>query len=106
VRVFIGPADKPRAVLRVSIDGQVVTEGVEAELASARTTEIARSPDRWSFRLLLPASAVEPDGTLRLGVTRVDAALRRTTWPRASFPWQTSPARAAINTLSWDRTER
>lgn len=106
VRVFIGPADKPRAVLRVAIDGQVVTEGVEAELAPTRTTEIARSPDRWSFRLLLPASAVEPDGTIRLGVTRVDAALRRTTWPRASFPWQTSPARAAINTLSWDRSER
>ncbi|MFZ4575216.1 MAG: hypothetical protein ACOYN0_12510 [Phycisphaerales bacterium] len=106
VRIHLGPPERPKAVLKVTVAGELTNELLTGELASADSIEVAASPDRWSFKLTIPSSAIEADGTVRIGVERIDAALRRTTWPRPSFPWQTSPARAAVSTSWWDRAQR
>lgn len=103
VRVFVGASDAPRAIFRVTPAGELVDELITGELAKVETIEILRTPERWSFRLALPSNAVEKDGTLRLGVSRVDAAGRRSSWPRPSFPWSTRPSRGALDVSAWER---
>jgi hypothetical protein len=103
VRVFLGPSDAPRAILRVTPTGEMVDELITGELAKVETIEVLKTPERWSFRVALPSSAVEKDGTLRLGISRVDAAGRRSSWPRQSFPWSMRPSRGALDVSAWER---
>lgn len=107
VRIFIGPAGKPTSILRVSFSGLVTNEVPRTPLADeelgAQTSrvEVVRAADRWSFRIPLPPGAVQSDGLVQLALTRNDALGRRTAWPRPMLPWQTDPARAAIDTKQW-----
>ncbi len=107
VHVYVGPASRPTAVLRIDLTGKVTNETPQSplmppELAPPPTNiEITRAADRWSFRLTLPPGAVEADDTIRLGIIRTDARGRRTSWPRPMHPWQHEPARAAFDTRAW-----
>lgn len=103
LRVWLGPFGAPKAILRVSSDGLIIEEGA----AGTRTRDPARTPvtrqadGRWSCRLAIPAASIEPDGTLRIGVERVDASGRRSAWPRPMLPWQVEPGRLAVATTLW-----
>lgn len=56
----------------------------------------------WWATIPVPASAIEPDGTLRVGLVRTDARAVRSAWPRAMLPWQAQPGRAALDVSAWD----
>lgn len=102
VRIFTGPPDRAGRVLCVRPDGSVKDEKSPTELADFGRVQVVRTPSRWTFKIRIPESDIEPDGTLRLGITRTDAAMRRTSWPGPSFPWQRSPSRAALDTGAWN----
>jgi hypothetical protein len=51
----------------------------------------------------LPDNITDPDGAVRVAIERVDAAGRRSTFPRPQLPWQTEPGRVLIDTATWDR---
>jgi hypothetical protein len=101
VRIFTGAPDRSGHVLCVRPDGTVRDERSPSELADFGKVHVVRTPTRWTFKIRIPESDIESDGTLRLGITRTDAAMRRTSWPGPSFPWQTSPPRAALDTGAW-----
>lgn len=106
VRLWIGPSGAPISVLRVDATGAVSDDARRADLVrTPGDVRVLRSSagDRWSFRITLPPRCVEPDGTLRLAITRIDPAGRRSTWPRAMLPWQEEPGRVRIDTKAWDR---
>lgn len=108
VRVYFGPVERPVAVVRVSEHGESEflpvgsgTAGVPELLPPTTGAQVQRSADRWTFRLPLPPGAVEKDGIVRVGVVRIDALGRRSSWPRAMLPWQDAPARGALDTRAW-----
>jgi hypothetical protein len=107
VRLFIGPSARPTAILRVDLTGTVTNETPRDPMAPPEMAvplgrvEVSRAVDRWSFRLSLPPGAIESDGLLRIGMTRVDALGRRSAWPRPMLPWQQEPGRAALDTKAW-----
>ncbi|MCE7974776.1 MAG: hypothetical protein DYG92_10730 [Leptolyngbya sp. PLA1] len=108
VRVYFGPVERPVAVVRISELGESAflpvtagEEGVPELLPPATGAQVQRTADRWTFRLPLPPGAVEKDGIVRVGVVRIDALGRRSSWPRAMLPWQDAPARGALDTRAW-----
>jgi hypothetical protein len=109
VRLYFGPSDRPIAALKVDLNGTITSELPTDPLmppemkAPPGRTDITRGADRWSFRISLPPGAVERDGTVRLGLTRVDSFGRRSAWPRPMLPWQTEPGRAALDIGAWAR---
>jgi hypothetical protein len=107
VRLFFGPSARPTAIIRVDLTGTVTNETPRDPMAPPELAappghvEVSRAVDRWSFRMLLPPGAIESDGLLRIGLTRVDAMGRRSAWPRPMLPWQQEPGRAALDTRAW-----
>lgn len=103
VRVHLGESGKPSRVMRVNMNGEVVVEEPAHEAGGTPgKIRVLRRDGGWSFRLPLPGHIVEADGTIRIGVTRTDALGRRTAWPRAMLPWQEEPARALVDTTTWN----
>jgi hypothetical protein len=100
LRVWFGPFGSPSATVRVTRSGAISDESRVPKGLDAGAS-VARREDRWMARLSVPASCVEPDGTIRLGLERVDALGRHSAWPRPMLPWQFEPARAAIDTRAW-----
>lgn len=106
VQVWFGAFGSPNRVLSISSDGTVTDlhaprDDAAQVLEHSATIPITRLKDRWTFRLALPPGALERDGILRVGMFRTDAQARRSAWPRPMLPWQTEPARAALNTRAW-----
>jgi hypothetical protein len=104
LRVWFGPFGRSTVVLRVLPDGRVIDEtapGLGAGRDVPHVARVARSDHGWNCWLPLPVSAIEKDGTLRIGVERVDGRGVRTSWPRPSLPWQQEPSRIAIDTTIW-----
>jgi hypothetical protein len=104
LRVWFGPFGRSTAVLRVLPDGRVIDEtgpGLAMGRDVPRVARVARSDHGWSCWVALPLSAIEKDGTVRIGLERVDRRGVRTSWPRPSLPWQQEPSRIAIDTTIW-----
>ena len=103
VRIWLGPSGAPRSVLRVNGQGALADEARRADLVpTPADARVLRGPDRWSFRVRIPGECIEPDGALRLGLTRHDPGGRRSAWPRPMLPWQGEPGRIVVDTDSWD----
>jgi hypothetical protein len=100
VTVWLGPFNAPTDIFRVNADGSVL-EQAGASPQPAPAIRIAREGDHWSCWLPVPASAIEPDGTIRLALERVDSRGVRSAWPRAMLPWQREPGRAVFSTRAW-----
>jgi hypothetical protein len=103
VRVWFGPFGRGGIVLRVMPDGRVIDESPARGDDVPRLARAAATPNGWTCWVPIPASAIEADGVLRVGIERVDQRGVRSTWPRPSLPWQREPARLAIDTRSWTR---
>src|SRR6185369_444630 len=88
VRLYFGPSALPSAILRIDMTGAVVNEQPLGALAPPELAappgrvDVLRTVDRWSFRITLPPGAIEPDGLMRIGVTRISALGQRSAWPR------------------------
>ena len=99
VRVWAGPFGAARTTLRVAGAGTATEDGGAGMDAGV---VVRRDRDRWSARILVPASCIDAEGRLLLGLERTDALGRHTAWPRPMLPWQFEPGRALIDTSGWD----
>jgi hypothetical protein len=97
---------RPRLVLRVGESGYA---HVESKLGAAgedtgsdpvRVSVVSR-PGKWVCQIPLPAICFESDGTLRIGLERIDPRGTRSAFPRPMLPWQSEPGRVAIDTSTW-----
>lgn len=105
LRVWIGPFERARHVLRVSRTGDAVDEGPPG--AGTKRTPlpgvvVTRLEDRWIARVPLPDGALEPGGTMRIGLERTDGRGVHSAWPRPMLPWQFEPGRIALDMSAWD----
>jgi hypothetical protein len=98
VRVWVGAFGASRTTLRVAGAGTVTEDG---STGMDSGVVVRRGQDRWSARILIPASCIEDSGRLVLGLERTDALGRHTAWPRPMLPWQFEPGRAIIDTSGW-----
>lgn len=119
VRLWLGPFNRPVAVLLATPDGRLIDQTADAragrplatadnndsnDTASNKNTtnvRVAKQPGRWFVWIPIPAAAIEADGKLRLALERLDPRGVRTTWPRPSLPWQPEPGRAAADLTAW-----
>jgi len=110
VRLWLGPFNRPVAVLLATPDGRLIDQTADARAGrplatsindTAPTLRIAKQPGRWFVWIPIPPAAIETDGKLRLALERLDPRGVRTTWPRPSLPWQPEPGRAAADLTAW-----
>ncbi len=102
LRVWLGPIRQPVAVIQLPRVGQAKVEVGGRDASDAATAaHVVTLDDRWIAQLPMPPSAIERDGTLRIGVERLDARGVRTAWPCRMFPWQVEPGRFSISTSDW-----
>lgn len=103
VRVWFGRTGAAKSILRIESGGVIVDElaldkGLEGSMRGAR---VVREAGRWIAFVPIPSHCIEFDGTLRVGMERIDHQAKRSSWPRPMFPWQTEPGRIAIDTKAW-----
>lgn len=98
VTIWTGPYGLPNEVWRISRDGTAVNLFGGGSLTGLRVVELA---DGWALDAGLPASAVDEDGVLRIGLVR-ETGDERTSWPRRMTPGQEEPGRLGIDVGSWD----
>jgi hypothetical protein len=99
VTIHLGPTAAPLAIIGVGSDGSIEATGPHAD-THARVITLT---DRWIATVRLPRGAIDADGVLRLGLTRVDSRGVRSAWPRPMLPWSSRPGRLALDTRAWDR---
>lgn len=97
VTLWTGPHRLPRGVWRIERDGTAHRLFGAADLAEVRVAPI---PGGWALDATLPASAVDEDGVLRLGVTRETDGVT-TSWPRRMTPGQDEPGRFPVDVTGW-----
>jgi len=101
VRVRLGPAAEPHAVLRVDQRGFYVDE--TNPFADPVSLEVLRHQDRWAVNVPIPKGAIEPDGTMLIALERVRGDGRRSVWPRPIMPWRDQIGRARVDLTTWGR---
>lgn len=105
VTLWLGPMGQSRYRLAVKPDGQVrdVTRGgaVVGPAKVVKREAAAGRPAAWAVWVPIPAGAIEPNGVLRLAVTRTDSRSVRSAWPRPMLPWQREPGRIGVETTGW-----
>jgi len=106
VRVWLGPRGSSVETLTVGRDGALSSD---RENSSAALVGHGARADRWHASVAIPASAIEPDGTLLVGITRErgeGAQRRRWAWPVALLPWEEEPGRVSVTLTDWYRLSR
>jgi hypothetical protein len=103
VRIWLGPFGSPSSVLKAAASGMIIDErspdqGTRGQFSAAT---VARLSGRWIAHIPIPPGAVEPDGTLRIALERLEATGRRCAWPRPMLPWQSEPGRIVVDTSTW-----
>jgi hypothetical protein len=99
--VYVGPANAPTLIIEVTSLGQA--RALRGVLSAAPTfAPPATAGARWS--VAIPLSPPATGGSLvQLGYTFAPAGGLRCAWPRPLLPWQTQPARLAIDAQAWDQ---
>lgn len=106
VRFSFGPRESPRAILEIRRNSTSTLTTMDATGAPASldiAATVRDEPDRWIAFADVPPDAFEPDGTLLVGVERIDARGVRSVWPRPIVPWEDSPSRVAMDPSTWPR---
>lgn len=102
VRIWLGPRGHAASVIRVERGGAIVEEaGSGGSDGALKGIKVSVVGDKWSAKIPIPTRFLELDGTLRIGMERVDARGRRSAWPRPMLPWQKEPGRLAVDTAAW-----
>ncbi len=101
-RLWVGEQADPIAVVRIAPDGSVRDERTNTPVADAH---IVTSPGRLVALVPLP-EAGSGLGTMLIGFEVIDASGMRWSWPAARLPWQTQPARIAVDLRTWDGLPR
>jgi len=109
VRVWIGPTARPRLVMRVGESGYAHVEqelgprGDRGAAGAEAGATVASRAGKWVCEVTIPAWCIEADGTLRIGLERVDGRGARSAFPRAMLAWQEEPGRVMVDTGAWGR---
>lgn len=106
LRVYFGLRESTRAVIEIRVDGSAslrIGAGRDSEESRAIGATVREDDDRWVAFADVPPDAFEPDGTLIVGVERVDARGVRSVWPRPVLPWDNTPSRVAMDPSTWPR---
>lgn len=101
VRIWIGEYEKPSLILRVEPDGRVFDE-THGSPSAAMARRLQRDGASWSAIVDLPPEAIGSDGTLLIGLERIDGTGLRSSWPRALLPRQEEPGRVRIDLTTWN----
>lgn len=101
--IWTGPYAVPRGVWRIERDGSVFRLFGFSDLVGVSVVE---TPVGWALDAELPASAVDEDGVLRIGVVRerglsAGVGTERTSWPRRMTPGRNEPGRLPVDTRRW-----
>jgi|GEM_PF-4139288 len=116
--VYLGPSTAPTLIVQLTSNGQVQTR--TGTLPAPPTFALAApgsTQPRWSVAIpLAPLATLAPPASvtadqqqpaaptlIQLGYTFTPADGRRAAWPRPMLPWQTLPARLAIDPAAWDQ---
>jgi hypothetical protein len=103
LRLWIGPFEAPRAIIKVGRDGRVVDELADDQPPTLARARVVDEGDRWAALVPIDPALIDDGSTIRLGVERVDGRGRRSAWPLPMLPWQIEPGRAWIDLSAWDR---
>ncbi len=101
VTLWTGPFGVPRGVWRIDRDGSVFRLFGFSDLPQVR---VVQTRTGWAVDAELPASAVDEDGVLRLGIVRersTPSGIERTSWPRRMTPGSAEPGRLPVDTRRW-----
>lgn len=101
-RLWVGPQAAPDAIVRIAGDRSVRDERTGESIDKARTIV---GLDRLVGLIPLPAHLMEREEFL-LGLEVIDEGGMRWSWPAARMPWQTQPARVAVDARTWDGFRR
>lgn len=109
ITVSSAMADGRQVLQRVTLDGRVVDllndatldDGTPVQDVLGTRVDVARGSNGYTVRIDLPAGVLRPDGTVKLGLQRVDALGRRSCWPRAAMPWQRGPGHVMVDVAAW-----
>lgn len=104
IDVWFGPFGSPTRAVGIFSDGRIVNLQT-GQSAPGFDAEVIRLSDRWVARMPVPEDVIEPDGLLRIGITRTDPCGFRSSWPRRLLPGQREPGRVAVQTNAWDGFE-
>ncbi len=106
LRLYFGVRESPRAIMEIRADSSATLRSFTPDGQSdtrAIGATVREEPDRWIVFADVPSDAFEPDGTLVIGVERVDARGVRSVWPRPTLPWDDTPSRVAMDPSTWPR---
>ena len=113
LRIWIGPRTRPAAVITAGVGGRLEIQQFEPDQASTNRTGLGRPTlvgaevkagdggGLIELEITLPEGAIGADGVLHLGAEYENADGARVAWPHAMMPWETEPARRAIDTTAW-----
>lgn len=110
IRIWFGPDTRSLSTLQLS-----TTDGIERTTATGTPPPsppsppepldrawVILEPGRWICQTPVPADVIGEDGTVLVGIERIDGRGVRTSWPRPMLPWQIEPGRVAIDTGRWE----
>lgn len=113
LRIWIGPRTRPAAVITAGVGGRLEIQQFEPGQASMNRTSLGRPTlvgaevkagdggGLIELEITLPEGAIGADGVLHIGAEYENADGARVAWPHAMMPWETEPARRAIDTTAW-----
>lgn len=103
LRVWLGPMGASTAVLSASPDWGVRTIMGDAPLSGSVAVNAAdgSQPGAWRVEIELPASAIESNGALRIGLARRRDGVVVSSWPRRMMPAQPEPGRVLADLSRW-----
>lgn len=104
VRLWLGKSGRGATLISAS-PAMRSAPGAPGPGSAPERVRISVNEGEWAAAIRIPSSAIEPDGTLRLGLEHVGPRGLRWSWPNAMFPWQPDPGRAALDLRAWGGLE-
>lgn len=105
VTIFLGPFHAPTAVIRLEPGTEPrIVRGTILQQSTDKPADgsLVATEQGWSASVLIPEESIEPTGLVRLAIVHQTRAGTRSSWPRPLLPWQTEPARVALDLTEWD----
>lgn len=108
LRIWVGPRTRPAAVITAGVGGRLEIQQFEPDRTElglptlvGAEVEADDGGRLIELEITLPEGAIGPDGVLHLGAEYENADGARVAWPLPMMPWESEPARRAIDTTAW-----